>query len=372
MSPGQKMSLTQPPKDLKEAVDFIAAVGGGFGTRSLRDYNYKNVSAALKNLKGFNGAADETLRLAEYDSIIKELAQGLGFKFLGYEGQNDNTFSGTGIIGASKGYISTYAGIDWPSNGDQQTCALIFLGCAVVAYYCLSYFYWRCSESHGKGDWRDQSVGGGGIYLNEFLNAMGYNDGVLNNAGYGGVIMDNVASDLDELKATVASRNDYSVFLQNLDGQISSRKPINCPLASCFKIASSYFESHKSAEAKQITGAITAIRSKLVSCSQKPESYAVSLESNPYDDSKQSIQNLLTQLKAFDPSKEGEKLGQGVHPAAGKVGKGAENSISAQPSNAGPVAATLTTLSLGGGAAAAYILNLGGAKTVVNGLLKIG
>ncbi|GIX62723.1 variant erythrocyte surface antigen-1 family protein [Babesia caballi] len=42
------------------------------------------------------------------------------------------------------------------------------------------------------------------------------------------------------------------------------------------------------------------------------------------------------------------------------------------PSTAGPVAGTLTTFGLGGGAAAAYILNLGGAKTLVNGLLKIG
>ncbi|GIX61341.1 extracellular matrix-binding ebh [Babesia caballi] len=352
--PQKKSKLTTPPTNLREAVDFIAAVGGGFGTTNLPDNNYTKVAVALNSLPGFETVTKETLKISIYDSIIKELAQGLGFKFLGYEGQNDNTFSGTGIIGASKGYISTYAGIDWPSNGDQQTCALIFLGCAVVAYYCLSYFYWRCSESHGKGDWAQQTVGGGGTYLNSFLLAMGYKES-LNNSAVGSDVMDKVANELNELSTAAPSSGDYSTFLDGLERQISSRKPINCPLASCFKIAKTYFNSQSNG--RQINDAIDKLKKQFEEFSQKFETpRGDALKPNYYEDVKKTIADLLQKASSFK-FEETEKFAQGVHRAAGQAGKESEKTAPTTSSPAGPAVGGFVGVgALGAGVA--YGLNL--------------
>ncbi|GIX62292.1 suprabasin isoform X4 [Babesia caballi] len=131
-----------------------------------------------------------------------------------------------------------------------------------------------------------------------------------------------------------------------------------------------YFK--KQANAQQINVAINNLKQKFEEFSQKPETpRADALNPNYYEDANKNIADLLKNVSEFEP-KEAEKFGQGVHHAAGQAGKEREKTALGQSSPAAPVAATLTTFGLGGGAAAAYLFNLGGAKTLINGLLKIG
>ncbi|GIX63371.1 suprabasin isoform X1 [Babesia caballi] len=217
---------------------------------------------------------------------------------------------------------------------------------------------------------------------------MGYSSDKLNININGEIVMTNVAEKLDELSKTSdsASPKDYRAFLQKLEANAPTL-PINHPLCSLHILATKYFNSQSQlAPAKQIIKTINIFKEKLIEHSIREESsYFSSSDSGDYDDLKEPIINLLSQVAQFKPDDTHNKHGEGVNQAAGQAGKEGEKigrgvhhganqggASSAQPSSAGPVAATLTTLGLGGGAAAAYIFNLGGAKTLINGLLRIG
>ncbi|GIX61382.1 variant erythrocyte surface antigen-1 family protein [Babesia caballi] len=368
MVSGQKSSLTTPPTNLKEAVDWLALVGDAYGPNNWSAKGkYDGLEKALMHLPDFDGVKLTVFGDKSVQSSINALGKGLGRGFLGYQVQGDYVFSDDGIIKKEGGYyMSTYENADWPQGSTElQQCALIFLGCAVTVYYCVSYAYWRCSANHGKGDWAQQTVGSIGTYLNSFLLAMGYETNVLNNASDGRTIMDNVANELNEL-STSASTSDYSGFLESLEKHMAPQNALNHPLASCYKLATAYFESQKT-NATEVTQAINKFKTKFEEFSQNSEiTQSTALTPNPYEPLKELITQLLSAVQKFQP-KEPEQFGQGVHHGVNEGG-----APTPQPSPAGPVAGALSTFGLGGGAAAAYIFNIGGAKTLVNGLLKIG
>ncbi|GIX62318.1 variant erythrocyte surface antigen-1 family protein [Babesia caballi] len=371
MVSGQKQKLTEWPENLREAIDWLALVGGGYGGNGCGHTGmYDELGTALKRLP----KVPETIKATfnkdyELQSFIKNLADKLGKGFLGYISQGGTEFSDDGIIKTDVGYNSTFKEASWPKNGDQQTCALIFLGSATAVYYCIGYLCWRLK---GGGGWVQQTVGGAGVYLNSFLLAIGYETNVLSTSGTGGdTIMENVANELDELSKTSdsASPKDYRAFLQKLEANAPTL-PINHPLASCYKLATAYFE--KQANASDINEAINKLNTKFEEFSQNSEiTQSSAVTPNPYEPLKEPITQLLSAVQKFQP-KEPEQFGQGVHHGVNEGGteSGASGGQSSSP--AAPVAGTLTTLDLGGGAGAAYMLNLGGAKTLVNGLLRIG
>ncbi|GIX65236.1 variant erythrocyte surface antigen-1 family protein [Babesia caballi] len=382
-----EQSLTTPPKDLKEAVDWITWVCQ-YGKGS-KDYTFQ-LAAALNTLPEFAEAKEKALgHDKDPTGFINKLGKGLGEGFLGYSAQAVDDFSGSGIVQNDQGYKSTYANAPWPKdNFQQKQCALIFLGCAVTVYYCMSYVFWRCSENHGKGDWIGQSINDSSQALGRYMEAMGYQRSYLVTSQMGSTVATNLEKEpngFTELE-NPGRQNRYSDFLHKLETYNPS-DALNLPLASCFKLATEYFNSQKK-NANEVTQAIDHLRTKFENHSITNESSRIGyLAEYPYDALKVPIKNLLEQVANFLPN-DSEKLGQGVHHAAGqdgkegeKIGQGVHHGVNqtgqagappSQSSSAGPVAGTLTTLGLGGGAAAAYILNLGGAKTVVNGLLKIG
>ncbi|GIX64821.1 uncharacterized protein BcabD6B2_42560 [Babesia caballi] len=355
---GKQKSLTEPPKDLKEAIDWLALVGGGFGGSAFGGSGKPDkLEKALTKLPGFGGVKTNVFNQIEPQGVILKLANGLGRGFLGYDSNLE--FGYNGIIQKHRGYNSSYEYCNWAEDDEfTKQCALIFLGCAVTAYYCMSYVYWRCV----KGGWNTQILGGSnGLDLYKFIQTLGYNGGWVSNI-IGGSQMaerlrDNFHGIEDFTKVSDSVASDYPAFLNSLV-QYDPSDALNRPLASCFKLAISYFELQKT-NAGAITGTIDQIKEECIKLSKG--------ESQTYITLKDRITQLLQQVASFQPNKTTEIFSQGAHHSAGQAA-----SSSAPTSPAGPVAGTLTTLGFGGGAAAAYLFNLGGAKTLVNGLLKIG
>ncbi|GIX64334.1 variant erythrocyte surface antigen-1 family protein [Babesia caballi] len=232
MTTGQK-SLIVPPKNLKEAIDWVLRVSGkdssnddsaikgltgeliklldkdaGEVARGVLEVMGKSFDKVVKGLKDFqdkNAISTFVLRgliekvskslqkVTDYGSaagpaFIKEV-RGLlqkevinpgegpigkladGFKmFIGWQ---NNTVGQDGI-GKPGGYQSKYDRNEakWPSKPDEQkTCALIFLGLLPLIFYFLPYLYAKCNE---KGDWNSKGLANGEV--KEFMesDAVGY------------------------------------------------------------------------------------------------------------------------------------------------------------------------------------------------------
>ncbi|GIX62785.1 variant erythrocyte surface antigen-1 family protein [Babesia caballi] len=367
----EKRSLTEAPKNLKEAIDWLASIEG-YGASSWSGWGKSDeLSRALQSLPGLNDAKDKALGNGKsLDGFIKALANGLA-GFLGYGGSL--TIDGDGIIKKEDGYNSTYENSQWPGGADEQKqCALIFLGCALTVFYCISYLYWRCHEN--GGGWQGMNLAGvGGFGPLYFLQSMGYTPGQFNNVKSGKEIANRLGdghNGIDDFaKAPNSVSSEYINFFNNLV-QYQPSEALKHPLASCCKLATKFFESQSKlpTNAKQITKAITEIKTTLETLSQTSGSSYKNGTSmhNPYDALNLKLTDLFTKVTKFKPN-EASTTTAVVHGDGGNTGQPTN-----QSSPVAPVAGTLTTLGLGGGAAAAYIFNLGGAKTIVNGLLRIG
>ncbi|GIX64872.1 uncharacterized protein BcabD6B2_43070 [Babesia caballi] len=350
----KKNSLTEWPEDLKDVIDWFLRVGG-------KDFKTQ-LQSAIEKLASFTEATKGlgTFHIEGlFDSVTKALQH-----LIGYDGMYQLYDKG---IALQSGYTSSYGSAKWDGDSkNTQTCALIFLGTVPIVYLVMSYIYWRCSESHGKGDWCTHNINGVSQALVQFMSAMGFTSTQLSESMMGNKVAKLLAEEgihcFSEL--TKAQKSTYDAFLKNLE-QNAIGSAINHPLASCHKLATAYFESQKT-NASEVTDAINKLKTKFEEFSQNSEiTQSTALMPNPYEPLKELITQLLSAVQKFQP-KEPEQFGQGVHHGVNEGG-----APTPQPSPAGPVAGTLTTPGLGGGAAAAYLFNFGGAKTLVNGLLRI-
>ncbi|GIX61996.1 uncharacterized protein BcabD6B2_14310 [Babesia caballi] len=353
---GEKKSLTDPPTNLKEAIDWLALVGGGFGGSGTGKRS--ELEKALDQLPGFAEVKTKVFGASKSpQGAILKLANGLGYGFLGYANQGGSFFSGEGIIDQSKGYKSAYAEAQWPSESDQQTCALIFLGSAYVTYYFVTFLYWHC-KSGIKGDWIGYRLNqdSTGHRLGQFMKAMGFT--VSHLQGKLGHEVAQILGDgynaFDELDNISNIHLKYSIFHTALIKK-ASIQPLSCPLTACYRLAQEYF-SLKS-ENTDVKNAMDSIKKQF----EKLRGYGA----DDYSTLKQNIQTFLSKVTTFTPSTIPTATPQQPSP-------GGSTTSSSQTSPAGPIAGALTTLGLSGGAAAAYILNIAGAKTLVKGLLRIG
>ncbi|GIX64727.1 variant erythrocyte surface antigen-1 family protein [Babesia caballi] len=348
---GENKSLATPPNNLKEAIDWLALVGGGFGGNGLG--KYEDLEKALTKLPGFDGVKTTVFGNKSVQSSIKDLANGLGYGFLGYVGTTSIGWNG---VVRTANYNSTYKDASWPEAPTElQKCALIFLGCAVAVYYCIGYLHWRLNG----GGWVRQTVGGSGAYLYNLLLAMGYSANELNNAGDGITILNKVVQNLDELKKAATASNDCSKFFEQLE-KIESNKALNCPLASCFKLAKEYFTEHN---ANEVTQAIRTLKEKFEELSKNQETSESYLSSNPYIVLSEPIQKLLSQAAKFKPN-EASTTTAVVH------GDGGAGQPTNQSSISGSIAGALTSIAAAGGAGAAYAFNVGGVQAILGAIFN--
>ncbi|GIX64852.1 variant erythrocyte surface antigen-1 family protein [Babesia caballi] len=340
---GEK-KLTEPPKDLKEAIDWITWVCGyGQGAHDMKT----KLATAVNSLTDFKTA----------------------FKgFLGYDGK--------GIVASDVDYKSAYHHCNWSADGEPDY-AKTFLSLAPLVYYFVTFLYWTCKTS---GKWTDKMVSDGGP-LDTFLTTMGYDKSQLNHITGINISkeLENILNGFDELKEAYESGglSSYETFLQQLEGNGPTNN-INAPLANCKIFSHEYLESKQ--KDKDITEAIDAIKKELVSLSTRGHSS----NTNNFSAIQQKISTLLGKIPGFNPNPASSEPGSASnrHPGSSETGsdglrkEGSSGTVTAsqvQSSSAGPAGPAVGGfVDVGAlGAGVAYGLNLGGLQTTINGLLQL-
>ncbi|GIX61410.1 variant erythrocyte surface antigen-1 family protein [Babesia caballi] len=167
---GEKEKLTEPPEDLKEAIDWLALVGG-YGRNGLVFTNYSKLSGALMTLPKFKETFSSKFNgISSPESFVKRVTENLGSGFLGYDGQSSTDFNGNGVVCKSGKYQSAYHDCNWVQK-DESTYAKIFLFLACLAFYFMTFLYWMC-----KNKWKIKKIesSGSGSPLFYLFNALGY------------------------------------------------------------------------------------------------------------------------------------------------------------------------------------------------------
>ncbi|GIX65486.1 variant erythrocyte surface antigen-1 family protein [Babesia caballi] len=357
-------SLTDPPKNLKEAIDWLALVGGGYGGSAFGGLGkHTELEKALKQLEGFTTATDKVSGLSHFSGLILNLGHGLGRGFLGYD--SNVSFGSGGIVKKDGAYQSTYKDADWEHN-DDTNYAKIFLFLAPLVYYFVSFFYWMCKKHWHRQQLQYRSTLG----LYYLFNAMGFPTTQLDEKKNGSEIAKHLEGHdcFDELSAAYETdgKTSYDAFLSTLETNGPTKK-LDYPLTNCMRFSYAYLQSKQ--KGKDITDAIDAVKGELVRLSKRDNS------SNTNDFSKLTryISTLLSKIKSFDPNIVSSEPGSAStrHPGssepgsdgpqkAGSSGTGSTPHTSASSSSGPAVGGFLGVGALGAGVA--YGLNLGKAN----------
>ncbi|GIX64670.1 variant erythrocyte surface antigen-1 family protein [Babesia caballi] len=296
MTSGGK-SLTDPPKDLKEAIDWVLrAIKGlaeevkkllnkdasevargvlGVMGKSITDLAnklaqvteqvqgppsgtrkpFKVLVSYLQTFKGnLENVRDYGSRVSEQDlsklkgwltgesGPITQLAEGLR-KFLGYQ-SNTSNFDGTGIIlNNGQAYDKAYGTASWPqSPDDKRTCALIFLGIGPMLFYGLTYLYWWCEGNDG---WSKEQLTGSSTTLSKYMTAIGFDSKYLSTTQNTGsqvaeILKTAFQKELTDQKVKTQSHYEFQESLsQEARGQASPSTEY--PLSRCHVIATPFF-----------------------------------------------------------------------------------------------------------------------------------
>ncbi|GIX61458.1 variant erythrocyte surface antigen-1 family protein [Babesia caballi] len=355
MTTGKK-KLTEPPQNLKEAIDWVLCMsgnygeGGGEGKKAIQKLATKVITLVMTikatgiSFGTVHGVSVATLLGGDVNGSvhskrpITSLANGLR-GFIAYS-------NGIG----KQSYDYSYSDKN-PSQKlqDNEDAAKFFMGSIPLLFFGLSFFYWMCREDGGK--WYKENFASGSP-LTQFLEALGFS-GQLNDQKMGSNVS-SMFSGFDEFKIYDGYSKTYPDFLRkvghNAFKQFQS-KPNDYPLYTLYYFSYHYLQyQHSKAIVKTVNGSPNNEEEVLATLIWLGEAMATlnvqgleGLLSLAYENLRSEITNALPYID-----------------------------ISQHYSAAAPVAGTLTTLGLGGGAAAAYLFNLGGAKTLVNGLLRIG
>ncbi|GIX62830.1 variant erythrocyte surface antigen-1 family protein [Babesia caballi] len=356
---GKKSSLTDWPDNLKDVIDWFLRVGemdqggSGFG-------NQTKLPAAVKALVDYE-SIKEVLDPDSIAGTFGYVAEGLRV-FIGYNPSGLHQLDGSGIGLDTVGkYASSYGNqaqwncASWNADSTEaKICASIFLGSMPILYFGLTYIYWKCTGNHG---WQNQTLQGGpdGYNLSNYMSYMEYDTGTLSNTIRGQKIATLLGTgryaiyDFKEVSASNSST--YPEFLKKLQEHGQPKLPnsaANAPMYALYTAASKYLQS----------------KVKFSKIMDLPRTKS---------DIANTLKGYREAVKALNPGSS-QKLSTAYLTLLSKIKDVFNEAPPASPSSSGvaPVAGTLTTLGLRGGAAAAYLFNLGGAKTLVTNLLRIG
>ncbi|GIX62923.1 variant erythrocyte surface antigen-1 family protein [Babesia caballi] len=260
--PPATVSNVPVPTNLKEAIDWVLRVSGKDGQGCEKDENGVTYLAEAVRvlLKDIDFAEFNNINPKIID-VITKLAEGFE-AFVGYsDGQKPNGRKGI----ASNKYESAYENdakwkASWKSASDSnaQKCAKIFLGCAPLFYYGMTYLYWRCAYV----DWLEHEwdampfngiltygeFGGIGLPLTIFMESVGYNNPSQLSSREGSSVMSNIDKTFKELNISNSgdSKLSYSNYLEKLQQNYQrnlSSNPTNCPLYALYLASRDYLTS---------------------------------------------------------------------------------------------------------------------------------
>ncbi|GIX62254.1 variant erythrocyte surface antigen-1 family protein [Babesia caballi] len=308
----QKKSLTQPPTNLKEAIDWVLRVSGrdngqenGEGIKGLAkevknlldkdagevaggvlrvmgeslkgvigDLGKRGTSTEMpgyipkyflnQSLVGFQAVADygSAIEPKKLDMFKKWLKQDVDSKngpitklvdglrmFLGY-GASSGTFDNTGIIKQNGDlYQKAYGDESWPKDSDEQkTCALIFLGILPMLFLFLAYLYYWCEGNDG---WSSDQLTGGSSHLSKFMMAIGFEDKYLKDSQNTGSQVAEILTIAFKQELTNAKVNKQSHYKFQESLLQSAREKLSFsdfPLSSSHLISSPFFTPNETYE----------------------------------------------------------------------------------------------------------------------------
>ncbi|GIX62778.1 variant erythrocyte surface antigen-1 family protein [Babesia caballi] len=328
VSAGPK-ELTQPPKNVKEAIDWLASIEG-YGVSSWSSWEKsEELEKALEKLNGFDTTAFRNHEFGgvTLSEIIRIFARGLGSGFLGYDGMNRGEFTVNGLMRKDGEYKSAYHDRNWEQDEHIYAKTFLFLVCLV--FYIITFLYWMCKDN---GRWANGTFTVSNA-PGKFFEAMGYDQSQLDQQKNGDTIADRLTDTFNgfsELQAAYGSggSSSYSTFIEKLE-EDGPMKALSFPLTNCKRFCYEYLKSKQNGT--EITKAIDSIKEELKSISTKNDTSST----NNFSALQQKITNLLEKIKTFNPTTGSSEPGSDGLQKAGSSGPG-------------------------------------GAKTLVNGLLRIG
>ncbi|GIX61586.1 variant erythrocyte surface antigen-1 family protein [Babesia caballi] len=280
-------SLTQPPKDLKEAIDWVIQIKNDINTedlaKALEELLKRDGSeVAMKVLESYRLASQSAIdKLVDANSKMKNLNDRFYFTYTAlnklseglkpFNPQSDANISpkdvenvkawvssvdgnnlqkrietfADGLKTFQNGIIqnpsnSAYSNLDWSSltDSDKRERAAILLGIMPVVYIGLTYLYWQCS---GPNVWQHQKLDGSGGSgsdqgsLKQYIAALGYGKTDLNNSKRGQDIATQLKSafskELEKAYNTAqpkpppSTSPSYPEFLSELQKPLESKPP---------------------------------------------------------------------------------------------------------------------------------------------------
>ncbi|GIX61124.1 variant erythrocyte surface antigen-1 family protein [Babesia caballi] len=331
-----QMSLTEPPKDLKEAIDWLVRIafldkGGKLkdAVEALEDF-----TSVTKRIGDFNVQGP-------FNYVCKALKTLIGYNTVGGTTLTDNGIARKDTPCYTSSYGSSAQWDDdmnTPTSDKAKKVALIFLCYVPILYLGITYLFWQCSNTQSHVGWMSLQLRSIRDPLYLFMSNMGFDMQALQDKSGSDIatLLQHEMEGFDDFKNVSKAEYSYSSFLQKLEQKHGRDKlnanAISSPMHTLY-LASTAYLKYRFNEGKDVDTTFAEIKEKI-------QTFRASFNSD--QDLKDAIETFI-QTCLTKPRK---------HDAP-------------DSSTAGPVAGTLTTLGLGGGAAAAYILDLGGAKTLI-------
>ncbi|GIX65022.1 variant erythrocyte surface antigen-1 family protein [Babesia caballi] len=295
---GQK-SLTDPPTNLKEAIDWVLRVSGrdngnnddeainglakeliklldkdaGEVARGVLTVMGKSLTKVVEGLESFQKQhkIGTTALRGLINRVGKNLKKVTGYgsaaspafiKMLRVLLQNDVINPGQGPItqlaDRLKKLVETNSGMfksqyeysynksdaTWPNKPDEQErCAYIFLGLLPLLFYFLPYLYAKCTD---KGDWNSKGLAN--VEVKEFMasDAIGFKTD-LDDSKNGSAVAELIDTTcFGEIKTALGNTKpeeiNYATVIRHLEKSVAETSPpSDSPLTKCFTIASTFF-----------------------------------------------------------------------------------------------------------------------------------
>ncbi|GIX61152.1 uncharacterized protein BcabD6B2_05870 [Babesia caballi] len=247
MSSGK--SLTTPPKDLKEAIDWVLRVTGEDGMTG------SSTVSLLQELEKLDGIKNAKIIGINLQSSITGLASGLK-TFIGYEKGHQKKWkvgsNGVGKPGevelrqlktqGQNVYVSAYYGSAWftdvssndTSNAKKKSCVQNFLTAILKIFQGLTELYYNCRNA-----WKNDNLSGSNDALKKFMNDNGFRNTQLNTSMTGNRIISQTFQNLTEFQnayTAVSTNPSLDTFRYQLQKNAWSN-PSNCPLSALYILA---------------------------------------------------------------------------------------------------------------------------------------
>ncbi|GIX64908.1 variant erythrocyte surface antigen-1 family protein [Babesia caballi] len=248
-----KKSLTTPPENLKEAIDWVLRVSGRDGTLTDKTTELTNAISVRSTATAYsNNFMSEVNDMSSFISRVAAVLQSfIGYEYSGRKEDNYNfRINGNGIIKLgiiiakrqsqstnNNVYTSAYRSTSWDfAVGNSNDAKIKAVQCFYIAiekiFEGLTKLYLKC-----KNGWKNENLGG--TNLNHFMQKNGFEKAHLNPQMNGNKIISQTFQGLSEFTKAYSAAGDnpsLDAFRSQLE-QNAMSSPSNYPLTALYILA---------------------------------------------------------------------------------------------------------------------------------------